>query len=167
MPINLELKIKLDNPGNIYKRIELIKAEYISEFQQVDVYYKNEKFRLKLRLENGSQTLIKYLRNEKEGERWSHYELISLAGNDVRKYLADILDEDVVVEKIRRFYMYDNTRIHIDNVKYLGFFLELETLVINGKEDAIKRYNKVVNLLTLENEIEIKKSYMDLMRERR
>lgn len=134
MPTNLELKIRLNNPDKILKTVRAINAEYKGGMNQVDVYYKNSNFRLKLRLENGTQVLIKYSRNEGTGNRWSDYQLISLEKNDARDFLNDIFGEEVVVEKIRKYYLYDNTRIHIDEVKGLGSFLELETLVVKGKK---------------------------------
>lgn len=167
MPTNLELKIKVDNPAELLAMLKEINAEFKGELEQVDVYYKIKNGLLKLRLENGSQTLIKYFRNEKTGNRWSDYQLISLERNDARKYLKDILKEETVVEKKRLLYLYDNTRIHLDTVKGLGSFLELETLVVNGKEDAGKRFEKVAGLLSLNKKNEIRKSYRDLMLEQK
>jgi predicted adenylyl cyclase CyaB len=165
MPTNLELKIRIENPAKVLERVKEINAEFKGELNQVDVYYKIKNGLLKLRLENGKQTLIKYMRNEKSGERWSDYQLISLVENDAREYLKDILEEEAVVEKQRILYLYDNTRIHIDTVKGLGSFLELETLVINGKEDAGRRFEQIFSLLSLKIENEIRKSYRDLMLE--
>lgn len=166
MPTNLELKIRLNNPDKILKTVRAINAEYKGGMNQVDVYYKNSNFRLKLRLENGTQVLIKYSRNEGTGNRWSDYQLISLEKNDARDFLNDIFGEEVVVEKIRKYYLYDNTRIHIDEVKGLGSFLELETLVVKGKKDAEKRFHQLINLLSLDKKDEIRNSYRDLLLEK-
>lgn len=165
MPTNLELKIRLNDPDRIYKKISEINARFEGELAQTDIYYKNVKYRIKLRLENESQTLIKYLRNEGDGERWSDFEIIKLEQNNARKYLSDILQEEIIVEKKRKLFLYDNTRIHIDQVKGLGDFLELETLVIKGKEDASIRFNQIKSLLTITEEKEIKKSYRELIAE--
>lgn len=165
MATNLELKIRLNDPERIYKRINEINAQYKGEIVQTDIYYKNEKYRIKLRIENGNQTLIKYIRNEDKGERWSEFELISLEKNDARKFLSDILNEEIVVEKKRKIYFYKYTRIHIDNVKKLGDFLELETQVIEGKEEASTRFGEIKSLLSLNKEPEIRKSYRDLIME--
>jgi adenylate cyclase class IV len=119
MPINLELKVRLRNPDEVLNKIKDINAEFKGELNQTDVYYKKQNGILKLRLENGTQTLIKYVRNEKSGERWSDYNLISLEKNDAREYLKDILEEEIVVEKQRLLYLYDNTRIHLDTVNRL------------------------------------------------
>ncbi len=146
--------------------IKAINADYKGELNQTDVYYKYKKGLLKLRTENGSQTLIKYNRNEKTGSRWSDYQLISLENNNAREYLDDILETETVVEKTRHLYLFDNTRIHLDTVKGLGSFLELETLVINGKDDAEKRFSHIIKVLELNPEGEIRKSYRDLMLEK-
>ena len=166
MPTNLELKIHLDNPARVMDNIKAINAEYKGELNQVDVYYRYKKGLLKLRTENGKQTLIKYNRNEKTGTRWSDYELISLENNNAREYLDDILETETVVEKTRQLYLFDNTRIHLDTVNNLGSFLELETLVINGKDDAEKRFRHIIDVLELNTGSEIRKSYRDLMLEK-
>ncbi len=166
MPTNLELKIQLENPGHVIEKIQSISAEYKGELNQVDVYYQYKEGLLKLRTENGSQTLIKYNRNEKTGSRWSDYQLLSLENNDAREYLDDILETETVVEKSRQLYLFDNTRIHLDTVKWLGSFLELETLVIKGRDDAGKRFSHLIEILGLDTEHEIRKSYRDLMLEK-
>lgn len=163
MPTNLELKIKLDNPDRIQRRLKEIKAAYLGVLVQTDVYYKNDKYLIKLRLENENQTLIKYLRNEGDGERWSDFELISLEKNDARKYMSGILQEEITVEKNRKLYLHDDTRIHIDQVKGLGDFLELETLVVDGKKEASVRFSQLKSLLSINEEKEIKKSYRNLL----
>lgn len=167
MPTNLELKLKLEGHSQILERLGEINAEFRGELNQTDVYYKIKNGLLKLRLENDTQTLIKYIRNEKSGDRWSDYQLISLEKNDARDYLKDILEEEAVVEKRRLLYMFDSTRIHIDTVKGLGSFMELETLVVNGKKDAPERFEKIISLLALNIKHEIRKSYRDLMLEQK
>lgn len=166
MPVNLELKIEIDDKDAVIQNLSHIRAEFKGELNQTDVYYRFKNGLLKLRLENGTQSLIKYLRNENAGERWSDYRIISLSRDDAREYFKDILEEEAVVEKKRLLYLYDNTRIHIDDVKGLGSFLELETLVVNGKKDAEKRFETIANLLALNRESEIRKSYRDLILEK-
>jgi adenylate cyclase class 2 len=166
MPVNLELKIKIDNKADMIESLRSINAEFKGELNQTDIYYRIKNGLLKLRLENGTQTLIKYLRNEKAGERWSDFRIISLSRDDAREYFKDVLEEEAVVEKKRLLYLYDNTRIHIDDVYGLGSFLELETLVINGKEDAERRFETLASLLYLNRENELRKSYRDLILEK-
>lgn len=163
MPLNLEIKIELKNHKKVEEILKNLNAPMVKVMNQKDVYYKKKGGLLKLRIEEEGCTLIKYLRDEKGKDRWSDYELLTLTGNNPEKYLKDILTIETVVEKKRILYMYDNTRIHLDKVKGLGYFLELETLMINGKADAKKRFDFLVKTLQLDLSKELKMSYRDLM----
>jgi adenylate cyclase class IV len=59
--------------------------------------------------------------------------------------------------------MYDNTRIHLDTVQGLGTFMEFETLVINGMEDAKERFSFLVKKFDIDTTKQIKCSYRDLI----
>jgi predicted adenylyl cyclase CyaB len=82
---------------------------------------------------------------------------------DANKYLKRFLDVLTIVNKKRELYLYKNTRIHLDYVKGLGCFLELETRVINGLKDAEKRFAFMMDLLKLRDKKEIRASYKDLL----
>jgi len=163
MPTNLELKIKLGQKNGTEKLLKKAKAKYEGLLKQKDVYYKFKKGLLKLRVEDGSNCLIKYFRDEK-GTRWSNYDILKLEGKNVEKYLAEILNVENVVEKKRKLYFYKNTRIHIDEVKNLGTFLELETVVAKNKKHAELEFAEVVELLNLDVEKQIKSSYRNLLK---
>lgn len=163
MPKNLEIKVKLDSlkeVKSILKQNEIPRAEILI---QKDIYYKVKQGLLKLRLENKKQTLIFYNRNEKSKKRWSDFHLLDIKGTDGNKYLKRFLDVLTVVDKKRALFLFDNTRIHLDEVKGLGFFLELETKVISGLTDAEKRFNNIKKLLRLDDKPEIRASYKDLL----
>lgn len=162
MPLNLELKINLKSHKQIEAILKQNGAEFKGILKQKDIYYKTKAGLLKLRVERSTFTLIKYLRDEK-GKRWSNYELLELKGKKPEKYLADILSIEAVVEKKRKLYLYDNTRVHLDEVKNLGKFLELETLLVAGKKDATIRFDFVKKMLGIENFGQIRKSYRNLM----
>lgn len=162
MAFNLELKIKIDSFKEFENILNKNKAEYKGVIKQKDIYYKFNNGLLKLRIENDTYTLIKYIRNEKN-KRWSNYELLELKGKNPEKYLNEILIKEVVVEKKRKLYLFNNTRIHLDDVRNLGKFLELETLLISDRKDATQRFNDIKLLLHIENEKEIRKSYKILL----
>ena len=63
--------------------------------------------------------------------------------------------------------MYNNTRVHLDEVKGLGNFLELETLVLSGLKDAQNRFNKIIDLLGLDIKKQIKNSYKILIEKKK
>lgn len=162
MAFNLELKIRIESFRQFENILKKNRAEYKETLKQKDIYYKFNHGLLKLRIENETYTLIKYFRDE-YNKRWSNYELLELKGKDPEKYLNEILTQEVVVEKSRKLYLYNNTRIHLDEVKNLGKFLELETLLISDRKEATKRFNEMKLLLGIENEEEIRKSYKNLL----
>ena len=165
MPLNLELKIKVDSHKKIEDVLNSLGAENKGLLIQKDIYYKIKKGLLKLRVENDTFTLIKYLRDEK-GKRWSNYELMKLEAKNPEKYLREIFEVDVIVQKKRKFYLYKNTRVHLDEVKNLGKFLELETLLVGDKLDAQKRFDEIVRLLNLDLSRQIRSSYKVLLMDR-
>ncbi len=164
MPLNLELKVKLDSFKEVKKLLKKIKAEHTATFKQKDVYYATRAGLLKLRIENGSESIITYKRDEKSKDRFSDYCVIYFADGNGEKFFGSVLKTEAVVEKKRLLYMYDNTRVHLDEVKGLGTFLELETLVVKGKSDAKKRFDYIVKALELSKYKSIRKSYRDLIK---
>lgn len=162
MPLNLELKIKVDSYAKFISTLKKAGAEDRGILKQKDIYFKVKKGLLKLRVEGEAYTLVKYLRDEK-GKRWSNYELLKLEGKNPEKYLRDIFEVEIVVEKKRFFWLYNNTRVHLDEVKGLGKFLELETLFTSTRKDAERRFKKTVDLLNLDLSGQIHASYKNLL----
>ena len=163
MPKNLEIKVKLKSHKEVKKILWENKIQVSELLNQKDIYYKVEKGILKLRVENESQTLIFYDRNEKSKKRWSDYYLLDLSSVDANTYLKRFLEVMIIVKKKRELFLYKNTRIHLDYVQGLGYFLELETRVTNGLKDAEKRFNYLFDLLELKSKNEIRASYKDLL----
>ena len=166
MPKNLEIKVKLSSHKEIKAILKNFKIPLEELLIQKDIYYKVDRGILKLRIENEKHTLIFYDRNEKSKKRWSDYHLLDINDIDGNKYLTRFLDVVTVVDKKRELFLYKNTRIHLDFIKGLGHFLELETRVINGLKDAEKRFNYLLELLSLNDKKEIRTSYKDLLLEK-
>ena len=163
MPTNLELKIRVISHQALKKILEQIGAENKGMLKQKDVYYSIPNGLLKLRIENGNESLIFYNRNENNKNRWSNFEFLKFVNGKGEKFFNNLFDVKIIVKKKRELFYYDDTRIHLDTVKFLGKFLELETLVINGKTDAKKRFKKIINILELDESKQIRKSYRDLL----
>ncbi len=163
MARNLELKLKMESHAKVISCIKNIKGEYAGLLKQKDTYYKIPKGLLKLRSVNGKYELIKYLRDEKGKKRWSDYEVITLQGKNPEKYFSQLFKIDIVVEKKRELYLYKGTRIHLDTVKGLGKYLELETVVDKNLKDAEIRFAETVKLLELDLSRQIKASYKNLL----
>jgi predicted adenylyl cyclase CyaB len=163
MPTNLELKIGVTSHQSLKKILLQIGAENVGILNQKDVYYSVPNGLLKLRIENGNESLIYYSRNENNKNRWSDFEVLKFADSKVEKFFSKLFDVEITVKKKRELFYYDDTRIHLDTVKFLGKYLELETIVINSKADAKKRFEKIKNLLKLDESKQIRKSYRDLL----
>ncbi len=165
MPLNLELKTRIDSHKKIKIILNDIGAENMGTLNQKDIYYKVPDVLLKLRTENGNESLIFYNRDEKSVNRWSDYNVLKFADRIGENFLNRIFSVEVTVQKKRELYLYDNTRVHLDTVNSLGKFIELETLVVTSKTDAQRRFERIIDLLELHGVEEIRKSYRDLMLE--
>lgn len=163
MSKNIEIKVLLKSHKEIKQILKKNQIKFAEFLNQKDVYFNVKNGILKLRIENGKQTLIFYNRNENSKKRWSDYYLLDLSGIDAEKYFRRFLEVIVVVKKKRELYLYDNTRIHLDYVTGLGYFLELETRVVNGLKDAEIRFSHLIDLLKLRDYTELKTSYKDLL----
>jgi predicted adenylyl cyclase CyaB len=167
MGLNLEIKIKLESRTEIMSKISSMGASYVDTLHQKDTYYHYKYGLLKLREESGFFSLIKYNRMEDTKDRWSNYSILEIYGENINNYLSEIFDEEIVVKKERRLYMYKNTRIHFDKVENLGEFIELETVVENiSRDEARIEFITVRDLLELNLSNEIRKSYRDLIIEK-
>lgn len=163
MPKNLEIKIRLKSFDFVKSIIKKKKIKLVEKLKQKDIYYSVPDGLLKLRIENGNSSIIFYNRDEKSKNRWSDFDVIHFSDGDAEKFFARLFKVTAEVEKIRELYIYNNTRIHLDSVKKLGLFLELETMVVDGMRDAKQRFANTIELLNLNVENEIRSSYKNLI----
>lgn len=167
MPLNLEIKVKVESHSKIIRKLKELNAEYCGVLKQKDVYFNIKYSLLKLRIENGNESVIFYNREESKSKtRWSDYSILHLKNNDGENFFSKLFNIEAVVEKKRQLYIFDNTRIHLDTVKNLGKFIELETIVVKNKKVAERRFNFINNYLELNKSEEIRKSYKNLLEEK-
>lgn len=160
---NLELKIKVDEHNFVEQILKESNAEFIDTLNQKDIYYKYDNGLLKLRNVNGNGELIKYNRDELSSERWSDYEILNVDPEKAELFFRDVLKEEAVVKKVRKLWLYKNTRVHLDEVEQLGNFVELETVVKESLEEARKIFDETVELLKLDLSKQLKTSYRTLL----
>jgi adenylate cyclase, class 2 len=163
MPLNLEIKIQLNSHEPALIVLKNLNAEFVRDIIQKDIYYKMHGSLLKLRVEDEEESLVKYNRDEENPDRFSDYTVIYLKSLGTEKFFSSILPVEAIVSKRRSLYLYNNTRIHLDIVEGLGTFMEFETLVINGKEDAKERFNFLIRKFEIDIQKQIKCSYRDLI----
>jgi predicted adenylyl cyclase CyaB len=165
---NIELKISINNFKDIINILKRIGAHYSKTMHQIDVYYFCKNGRLKLRNTNNKNfELIFYQRPDKKIRKISNYEILKI-NPDKFNYIKSLLDSGLggknIVIKKRHLWIYRNTRIHLDIVRGLGKFLELETIVKKiPLREAKKEYNKLLILLNVLNTKIHKESYKDLL----
>jgi len=125
--INVEIKALCSDHERI-RRILLEKnADFIGMDHQVDTYFRSSSGRLKLREGNIENNLIWYQRPDQAGPKTSHCILYKTEkGSVLKNILSDVMGVMVVVDKEREIYFIDNIKIHLDRVKGLGTFLEIE-----------------------------------------
>jgi len=115
--------------------------------EQTDTYYKVPSGRLKRREQTGQEPeYIFYDRANKAEPRLSHY-VIYDEPTARQRFATDTLPVLVVVKKQRLVYLIGNIRIHLDKVKDLGNFLEIEA-VVSRAHNVRSCYDKVMELKT-------------------
>ena len=96
---------------------------------------------LKLReIEGAEAQLIHYHRPDQAEAHASDYVISPVAEPcTVKEALARALGICAVVEKQRELYLWQHTRVHLDEVAGLGSFLELETVITDQSQEEAER----------------------------
>jgi homotetrameric cytidine deaminase len=125
---NVELKARDADPEATLRRALELGASDEGVLRQRDTYFGRARGRLKLReQEPGGAQLIAYQRPDDPQARTSAYRIAEVADTDaLREALDAALGTHVVVDKRRHLLLYENVRIHLDEVDGLGAFVELE-----------------------------------------
>ncbi len=167
--INIEFKARCDNPERIRKILLSENPVFKGKDHQIDTYFIVESGRLKLREGNIENALIHYERPNVANAKQSTV-LLHHPESDNTSSLKEILIKTLgiltVVDKEREIYFIDNVKFHIDYVKNLGHFMEVEAIDNDGSigtqklQEQCDHYQKLFQLST-EDLIEV--SYSDLI----
>lgn len=166
---NLEFKAEVREPEALRKVFEENGAEFAGILDQRDTYFNVGTGRLKLRETEGKwPELIFYERDEiSSSQMESRYSILPVQETDIGKFLSEALGVKTVVEKKRRLMTLKNARVHLDEVKGLGSFIEFEVVSAESgtageKEDAalLARLRSIAARFVVR---EINESYSDLM----
>lgn len=166
---NIEIKVRLRDADHlrIEGNIRSLVPGVIDPTTDVDTYFRVPHGRLKLRVSNDDRagTLIYYERPNEATSRLSLYRLVSIPdARALRDTLAEAVGVLVTVNKRRSVFIYGQTRIHLDNVENLGYFIELETVLgTQSDEAALAEHRYVFNTLGLDACEAVPQSYSDLL----
>ncbi|SEP07673.1 class IV adenylate cyclase [Aquisalimonas asiatica] len=99
--------------------------------EQTDTFFHVPRGRLKLReFGNGTGELIQYIRADSSGPKQSTYvRSPTHEPQSLKEALSAALGVRAIVQKRRTLFMVGQTRIHLDEVKGLGRFIELEVVL--------------------------------------
>jgi adenylate cyclase class IV len=164
---NVEVKAPLRDRPRLEARLVALGAERRWTRRQIDTFFAVPRGWLKLReVEGKPAEVIAYERPAgPPGGRLSNYEVILIQDPaSWKRLLGRVLPAGGVVDKQRTLWTYENTRIHLDEVRGLGEFIELETLVEDiGLEAAGEESARVAAALALEPAEFIGVPYRDLL----
>lgn len=137
MPANIEIKARVHDFDDLQQRAELLSESSCQVIPQEDTFFNCPHGRIKLR-ELGSQhgQLVYYLRQDISGPKHSEYKIFET--NDptsLKLILTEAFGVRGVISKVRYLYLAGQTRIHLDDVKGLGRFMELEVVLRPDQSD--------------------------------
>lgn len=130
---NIEIKARCADPVAIRAILYANQAEFRGLDVQTDTYFRVQHGRLKLREGQIENCLIYYDREDQVGPKQSDVVLFPTAVNSpLKEVLSKALGVLVVVEKRREIYFIENVKFHLDAVKGLGGFVEIEAIDLDG-----------------------------------
>lgn len=168
MARNIEIKAFAPNFTEVMSRAISLAADEPKTVEQTDVFFRTDRGRLKLRfLSPTSGELIFYERTDQAGPKMSVYSIYT-TGNpfELRSVLSATYGEDITVEKVRMVYLIGKTRVHLDEVRHLGQFVELEVVLEDGEDtdQGIAEAHRLMDKLGIRQESLIEGAYADLLR---
>lgn len=170
--INIEFKARMRDEKQVRAALKSLRPRMAGTDHQVDTHFNAPSGRLKLRQGSIENALIFYQRQNTAKVRPSRILLCEFSdpaqGRTLKKVLASALGIAAVVDKVREIYFVDNVKIHLDRVRGLGQFLEVEAFV---KEGSLRRGRKQAEQIkdlfgVLPDDI-LSQSYSDMILKRR
>lgn len=162
---NIELKARLRDRAEALRVCAALGASAAGEIRQADTYFRVAEGRLKLReAEPGRVELIFYRRADQAGPKGCDYHVVP-APTEMKALLSDALGVLAVVRKVRTLYLWENVRIHLDEVDGLGAFIEFEAVLAPPFDDADghRKLDRLIDAFGLRPEDHLACSYLDLL----
>lgn len=171
MPNIIEIKASSHQQKKIRNILLEKKADFKGKDHQIDTYFNVTNGRLKLREGNIENHLIHYHRNNQSGPKLSQVTLYkSNPASNLKKILTDSIGVKVIVDKQREIYFIENVKFHIDVVKELGTFIEIEAIDHDDsipEEKLLEQCEFYLQLFGIKEEELIDVSYSDLLLRKR
>ncbi len=168
---NIEIKARCSDMTTAKVMAKKLQSEYLGELHQIDTYFSTKKGRLKLReINNQEAQLIPYHKDYSKGPMKSSYSVLPVSDvESLKSIMNEILGTIMIVDKKREVFLIDNIRVHLDEVKELGTFIEFEAVYNeNSSKDEEREVKKVIELMSafkIKEEDLLDKSYIDYLLE--
>lgn len=167
MARNIEIKARVDDMDRTRRLVAQAADRGPEELTQTDTFFHVFAGRLKLRELSGSQAeLIYYKRPNAPGPTESQYERAPVS--DSRAFgnlLARTLGDKGQVHKERTVFWVGRTRVHLDQVRDLGTFLELEVVLDPDEpaESGVREARNLMDRFDIHEESLLSDAYVDLL----
>lgn len=167
MHLNIEIKARSSRIGAIRSYLKEAEADYKGTDHQVDTYFEVPSGRMKLREGNIENSLIFYKRQDQAGPKASEVHLYHPPQDPkLKALLQEALGVKKVVDKMREIYFIENVKFHLDEVKGLGTFVEIEAIDSDGsigKKKLLEQCNFYLQVFEIRDEDLLEKSYSDMV----
>jgi len=164
---NVEIKARLRDVAATRRLVEPLADGPPQEVEQEDTFFRVASGRLKLRERSGAGAeLIYYRRPDATGPKESTYETAAVRdAAAMRQVLAAALGAAGTVRKRRLVYRVGRTRVHLDEVRGLGAFLELEVELAPGDtaDGGVREARRLMSALRVGEEDLVAGAYVDLL----
>jgi adenylate cyclase class 2 len=169
--VNIEFKARMRDEKRVRAALKNLRPRVAGTDHQIDTYFNTSSGRLKLRQGNIENALIFYQRKNAAQVRPSRVFLCEISDpaeiRTLKTVLASALGIAAEVDKVREIYFVENVKIHLDHVRRLGKFLEVEALVRKGNlRRARKQAEEIKELFGVLPEDILSHSYSDLVLKR-
>ena len=167
MARNVEIKARAVDLDRMRRDLAALAPDPPLTVRQRDTFFYVPDGRLKLReQDDGTAELIFYERLDQTGPKLSAF--LRSPCSDARAtagVLAAALGERGVVEKRREIYRVDATRVHLDEVRGLGTYLELEVVLRHDQpvEEGRRVAAELLEALRVPEAALVSGAYIDLL----
>lgn len=167
MARNIEIKAHIESIEALAPKAAAIADQGPIEITQDDTFFQCESGRLKLRAFSKQEgELIFYRRADQQGPKESFYlRSPTSAPETLRESLSQAYGQAGRVQKHRTLFLVGRTRVHLDDVKGLGHFLELEVVLEEGElaEAGIREARSLMARLGIQASQLVEGAYVDLL----
>lgn len=165
--INVEIKSRCSDLRPARDFLKSQGADFRGVDHQVDTYFHVSSGRLKLRQGEIENSLIYYNRPDTSGPKISDVTLCPVSeGKILRELLEKSLGVLAVVDKKREIFFLGNVKFHLDNVKGLGLFVEIEAIDREGtigRERLLEQCKYFIQRMQISEEDMLSSSYSDML----